>query len=942
MSLDLSNNKITTLPGWGYWPEHFWDMWYHFSAFYEFGESFTCPWLYMSSDDAILASTVPTWPVLTKVVMDGNDFGSGAWASDVAHPSMRRFLSFFAQAPELSSLSCNDCRLSGNLDDPHHLSILHYFEPTEEDHDGVTKTVCINQAAFKNLQSISFGNSPNITFMNVSCQIMDAETLLAENFCYRCAEGSLVPTGVTPLLTEQAECTCAPTLITGYAYGGPYCGCASGSYYDSVSTSCKECPDAYDCDWNDNIVMSRTLPKLRPGYWAECISDRKHFDPAATHECLSTDICIGGSVQRKEACSESSLCDESRSGYGCARCLEGQTGLPGEPCGPCFSSPGQVRLMLLLASLVVIPCFIPLIWAIIDNGTKDSSRQGWVQIKRLKSALRGLLRHLQLIGVFHTINIEWPNLVVEAMKMCQVWSARFDGLVQLGCLTGQQTGTWSLVIAWLTPLYVGVLVMLSVLTYCVGNFLLKKFCGCGSSKRLSYDSGFIFIHFLWVVYFASLTSSVLFVFTCKEQSNGKMTVEQFPDITCGELEYWPVAAGGFAAFLFYVVAFFVVSYFAMKRVQLSLVETAFEDKGPFEFAVDGLRVPCLSFNLLAAMKDVVLNMIIVIFVNEAVGQLLLSALVLIMWSIVISRVNPYDTWTANWLDISASGGLGALLLTTAGFGFAVPGSSDMTTLEEMQGNGEIWLSILLFITLGVPNLLVLLEIGKLFPQFERRLPKSLQSPSHEMIMDEIKSFQDVIPSEVLYDTMTVFDFQEWNEFRHVFGTSNPTTKRISTVAKNPSSAEKKSSYTSKGNNKPTSGSSMMGSNSSWAASTKSCGSPLQRKCSLDLVNKAKLAAAAGGGGGSSSAAIDNHSPPQKAGSGLSQGLGNKEKVESVTLTIQESAEEEKDVEQEKTGNPKAEAAVVDTTPPRSVEDGGGSFPNDSESSQVLDSDSISL
>ena len=279
INLQLARNQIKSLPPWGLgslMDDDLMDDWYH-KGFLEAGQLLTP---FCNMDTNYLSSVI--WPRLLNVDLSGNKFDSQVSTSS--------FIGFFAQAPGLVSMACNDCNLQGGA---------------TRRADFVLLPNCKIRTAFRNDVSLSFQYNPQIP-----CDILEVTTT-SQLMCSKCLPYSYPPAGQKPI-SKQEGCMC-PDSFQQFDRGS--CVCPHGSFVvqgdlgDAVAqTACIRCP-AGEFTNVSGATMSYSCESILRG------SSTLFQGATKSDDC----ICMAGTYNgellhgRKDCmqCTKGLLCDEN-------------------------------------------------------------------------------------------------------------------------------------------------------------------------------------------------------------------------------------------------------------------------------------------------------------------------------------------------------------------------------------------------------------------------------------------------------------------------------------------------------------------------------------------------------------------------------------------------------------------------------------------------------
>lgn len=769
-SLDLARNRIIGLPSWGFWQanrpgaQEYWPLDSH-------EDLKDCIW--SASEDDLLAG--PEWASLREVDMSDNPIGFDA--AGTSRGTWLRFLTLFSHAPQLSSLKCQRCLLSGNIQEDEHDT---YQNAVLVDSSDEGRAQCYSVPGYLYLLHFDVRANPNLTYEEKPCEIANEATISQQSgkpfvgTCLKCKFGSMVPESHGDLankipLRSQAQCDCMPTFVR-FTSNPDFCGCPDGMFLDTSFGRCSHCLEAYDCDWNGDVLKSVEVPQIRPGFWSPLFSTSGAFTQRSTYSCYDPTSCLGGPVTAPDDGLSADLCGKGRVALACSRCPNASYKNPQGFCVPCSFDPEVAPKVLGVTAALSLVAW----WPVMSILTHDSSRGASIGLGNVKTLLRQVLHHLQVLGVVGGIRVRWPSLAKNILSWCTGISTKIGTVYQLECWRRDQTSEGYMVTLWIMPLVIVSLLLLSTLFSQVVALILRfpgRRCLTWCANRLERDlsSGLTVIYMLWAICFSTLVDQVLLVTSCTRHPGGEMTIATLVEVQCGSTRFWRLMSGAVAGLLVYVVFFFAITAVVLRRISWTLCNSGFQTRGGLGFVTDGLRLSTLHYCLLSPGKDLAVSTVCAVSLDPTTS-LLVSAAIMGVWTGAVLIKRPFDTWASNTAEIWSSGGIAVFLILTAGFGLGSEQPADLVEgASANKTSGGTIILVALIVSVGVPAALLCLELLSLVPCIYRKMPKQFRDLTSREVLAQMADFQETLGAAELFECMKSMDKVEWNMFLTSFG-----------------------------------------------------------------------------------------------------------------------------------------------------------------------------
>ena len=153
-----------------------------------------------------------------------------------------------------------------------------------------------------------------------------------------------------------------------------------------------------------------------------------------------------------------------------------------------------------------------------------------------------------------------------------------------------------------------------------------------------------------------------------------------------------------------------------------------KDRGGWESATKDYRDNGYDWLVVSTIKDIALNVLVVVFPSDGTSQLMVAAIVLALHGLRCSRTLPYNKMESNRLEIVLTIALFCQVSFAAGAGFELSDLEDGSDVtDNLKGSGGFWFLLLSYCSMVVPFVVVVWIVLLSFQWGRRRVPKSLRA-----------------------------------------------------------------------------------------------------------------------------------------------------------------------------------------------------------------------
>jgi len=569
----------------------------------------------------------------------------------------------------------------------------------------------------------------------------------ASGECRLCAQWPFRTTKAAGSQSSES-CGCSGEY-SGLLARGARCGCDDGYFMNHAQRECIPCSTGHEeCVWGfEKITQSLEPPVLKPGYWAEPALPpdefgRSNFSGNDIWRCVSKFTCIGGGE-----------CIAGRFGRACGLCKPGTYGPPEGGCSPCSHSPSGTRSLFGLGCVLATPlCLLAHAW--LDRLTRQDLANG--RLVPVTVSLGQLSKFLQVLGIISAFRVEWPEDVRAFFKRGADVSTGAGSSLGAACLAAEQTVALELGFRWSLLVAPALVIAVSVLTFYPAHPCLKKLFGNarisllrGLAVKMGPWEGFRVFILCVNLGFPTFLNYALAIFTCVPSPNGLYSVAAFPHLKCssGESEWMMLAAVGSVFLSFVLVAFPCGVYQAWRVSVKRVLESNFQSKGWWRFFFQPYRPIAMHWILTMIARDVALNLVACLAASRGSVQLLLTAVICLVYACKAVHSLPYYTLSSTVLDVWYCFAIASMCVYAAAAGFQTePGLGDVSEmLPGGKSDPEYQVRVASMVTLQWASLigpLVIMpyQILMAFDQTRNLVPnflRPLDRDTHEQLSEDL-------------------------------------------------------------------------------------------------------------------------------------------------------------------------------------------------------------
>eukprot|EP00971_Amphidinium_carterae_P119282 2362629-Amphidinium_carterae.1 len=360
-----------------------------------------------------------------------------------------------------------------------------------------------------------------------SCPVGRYSNVTGLTECHRCGEG--LGQSVA-LWTTMSEVEVNGVVEYSYWSGSlseERCGCDRGAREDA-SGECVPCTEGMVCRGMNAVTIEE-------GYFSM--------------EDLSIYRCHGGDYVRCKGGLPGSTCAEGRTGITCSECLDAMT--PGEngtckACGGGDTGPFVTVLLLVLVGLVAT-------YHLIDTQNRVTQSHS---LLLCAIAVSQLLTATQQLGVVGMLSVDWEEPVSSLMKLLGLLTFNIE-VLRLNCVSTMDPVTRYVGKVSIIFLTIGLMFLIHV------GFVVVKY-KCQFRARTPSLIGCMGT--LFMVFYISVTSTVLEPLQCEEHPNEAWTIAGYQGIRCWDSEeHTTMLIIGIFAFFAVPVAYLCAVAFVVKQ-----------------------------------------------------------------------------------------------------------------------------------------------------------------------------------------------------------------------------------------------------------------------------------------------------------------------------------------------------------------------------------------
>jgi len=398
---------------------------------------------------------------------------------------------------------------------------------------------------------------------------------------------------------------------TTYALGSTSvlaCGCDRGARPENGE--CVSCTEGMSCKGMDDVTVEA-------GYFAE--------------EDLSIYKCHGD-VERCPGGLPGQTCAEGRTGITCAECKDGMTPASGGACKDCGGSDSGPFIV------VCIIVFLGLVFAYHLIDTQNRVTQSHALLL-CAIAFGQLITATQQLGVVGMLSVEWEEPVRSFMRILGLLTFNIE-VLRLNCVSTVDPVTrYTMKIS---IIFITIACML--LIHC--TFVLLKYGGRFKDRMPSMIGS---IGTLFMVFYISVTSTVIEPLQCQEHPNDSWTIASYQGIRCWDSDEHNTMLifGGFAFFAV-PVAYLVACIYVVRQFPARMRAADAGFLKAFSFLFFRFRAAQHSYVLLQMLRSFCVS--VALAIPEVVIQVLFLEAVLLIGFAATLHTLPWRVAYANWLD----------------------------------------------------------------------------------------------------------------------------------------------------------------------------------------------------------------------------------------------------------------------------------------------------
>ncbi|CAJ1375756.1 unnamed protein product [Effrenium voratum] len=536
------------------------------------------------------------------------------------------------------------------------------------------------------------------------------------------------------------------------------CGCRDGFFWSARNRSCQPCSGGQSCLWQGAFARSLAPPALLPGFWAE--EPAPEFAGHSVYRCFNRRTCPFSN----------GTCAIGREGRGCGLCQQGFFGRHDGPCESCGPSSLEERRWSFVALALPGSLGLSVVAQLIFGRQGSQKGKGLLALRSLRSSLSQSFQYLQLLSIVSFFEVRWPSLLE------QLWNALRSLFVPLrlstGCLLEEPSARSELMARLLLPF--GVVVVALQLPWL--SRLLQKLLA--RDIQLAVREVLKMLVWLGCLFFSTLIHNGFLLFSCAKGPNDVSTVVIFPHLRCPPgpdkewLELLPFAVAYNA---FFGVGLTLAVMFAAKKSVFHLVQSNFQERGPWSFLAIDFRDTFMWWPSLKLAKDLAINIIAAICINFGSFQLLGTAFISGFYAYACLTRHPFQDCLNNGLEIWCSLSVMILCLFTAGMGLA---SDIREAAVEMMLEEDVasfrWQGILAFQVFSLTGAcsFMLLQVLLAVPGMDRRIPRFIRPYLPDELEEMRLTLASMDPQLILN-----FDASDLNFLEQLLSASRATVGR---------------------------------------------------------------------------------------------------------------------------------------------------------------------
>mmetsp|Transcript_64342 Transcript_64342/g.153455 ORF Transcript_64342/g.153455 Transcript_64342/m.153455 type:complete len:1576 (-) Transcript_64342:136-4863(-) len=443
------------------------------------------------------------------------------------------------------------------------------------------------------------------------CAVATFSSQEGQTACEFCGEGKSSP----ELWTTMRQLRNGDNLqwvLAEASQSNASCGCEPGSRSQVTGgvEQCVRCTEGMLCLGLGDV-------SIEEGYYA--------LQDLSIYKCHGkSERCAGGLPGE--------VCAPGRTGLTCAECMDGMTPGDNGTCKECGGSDRGIFLAILAAFIVVMTAGYHLV------DTQNRATQSHA-VLLAAFAMSQLVTVTQQLGVVGRLTLDWKEPLISFFRLFSLVAFNIE-VLRLRCVSALEP------VAQYTIKVCMIVACIALITIIHGGYVV-----CRHHRKFAARAPILFsaIGTLFMVFYISVTSSVLEPLQCQQHPNGKWTVSGYQSILCWD-------SGDHTAML-------VVSCIALLAVPVAFLASAVhvvqeyprrmkmgDDKflRAFAFFFFRFRAQRYFYVLVHLTRSFLLSLVLVI--PDVVLQITVLSVILIAGCAATSYWMPWRVKSANAMD----------------------------------------------------------------------------------------------------------------------------------------------------------------------------------------------------------------------------------------------------------------------------------------------------
>lgn len=477
----------------------------------------------------------------------------------------------------------------------------------------------------------------------------------------------LCPLGSYSNQREQTSCRQCPNGLTTLAVGSTSedaCVCQEGTYRDAVDNmTCHTCPGGMRCKIGSdeaniekvlggNTICSMqecTIPEALPGYMM------RTSEPLRPYMCYRAEQCPGG---MPGTCAE----HRDQTAVACGRCEANARESGKGPCVRCAGS-GDILPFIFVPILVIIAMAI-----LVVSATSDKILQQRAMLA-LSLVLTVTVSSLQTLAMFPTLSMTWFQPVGGTAAGLSILQLDVD-ILRVSCGT-EVTALGKYIMRSLIPL---VLLFVALVVLHVKKCIIKDRC---MDMLVEFSNA---VGSIYSALFISMVCATFVPYVCYYHPDGTQSMLANPDIKCYEGgEHTSIVVVAVLSFLACPLPYLAMVVYATVRFESSVKHSMVGNSrmlSATRFLHSRFTPECYFYSLSLMARSLLICLIPVVIRKDPAFQLIILALVLIVFHVLQMMLQPWLANIANRLEGAMNGTLLLIIVCgAAGTDFRAEASS---------------------------------------------------------------------------------------------------------------------------------------------------------------------------------------------------------------------------------------------------------------------------